>query len=499
LTSLIRASLGWPPIVIFLAVAAGASAAWLPFAMPPIAAAAILPGLLGVAILLVMPRVGLFGFVALVTLLPFAVVPVRFGIQLTALDVVLACLLIGWIARASQLGERVELPPAGIALLVFCAISVASFVFSAPYAYTPELLRRFLKLLLSTLFFVVTFNLVREAESLVKHIRALIVCGVLAAVVGLALYLQSPDGQVSLLSRLQILGYPGGREILRFLPGPNDTYTDILRATGTSIDPNVFAGMLLIVAAVMLGQLFARKPVFPRAALAPAIVLVLACLIATHSRATWLGIVVALGWMATLRYRKAWILGALGAVAVVMTPFGRGLIARVISGFEARDKASALRLSEYRNAFEIIQAYPILGIGFGASPRLGLFPGVSSQYLLVAQQTGLLGFAAYLVAIASVLVPSLRFSATSGRDPRGLVISLQSAFIAALVSGLFDHYWANHAFPHAVALFWYVAALLVRATRLASLDETQDTPETRETSEMDVSEVSAFSRSFATS
>src|SRR5215203_974695 len=169
--SVIRASLAWPPIVLLLAVIAGASAAWLPFVMPPIAAAAILPGLLAMAILLVMPRAGLFGFVALVTLLPFAVVPVRFGIQFTALDVVLICLLIGWIVRASQVGEHVELTHAGIALLVFCAISVASFVFSAPYAYTPELLRRFLKLLLSTLFFIVTLNLVTDVQSLIKHIR----------------------------------------------------------------------------------------------------------------------------------------------------------------------------------------------------------------------------------------------------------------------------------------------------------------------------------------
>jgi O-antigen ligase len=416
-------------------------------------------------VLLVAPRTGLLGFVALVTLLPFAVVPVRFGIQLTMLDVTLLCLSVAWIAHATQKGERIELTGPGIALLGFCAISIVSFVVSSPYAYTPELARRFLKLLLSTLFFVVTFNLVTDAQAVAKHLRMLIVCGILAAILGLLVYFQTPDRQVALLSRLQVLGYPAGRDVLRFLPGPNDTYTDILRATGTSIDPNVFAGMLLIVAAVLLGQLFAQAPLLPRVWLAVGEALVVGCLIATHSRATWLGLVVALGWMATLRYRKAWILGIVGAIAVTVSPFGQGLVARVISGFEARDKASALRLSEYRNAMDIIQAYPLLGIGFGASPRLGLFPGVSSQYLLVAEQTGLLGLAAYLAAIASVLLPSLRFSITSERDPRGLVISLQSAFIAALVSGLFDHYWANHAFPHAVALFWYIAALLVRATR----------------------------------
>ncbi|MFN0072974.1 MAG: O-antigen ligase family protein [Chloroflexota bacterium] len=452
-------------MAVLLAIAAGALAAVVPFALPPLAAAAVVPGVLAVLVLLAAPRTGIYGFVVLVTLLPFAVVPLRFGVQLTMLDVLLLCLLIGWLARASQRAERIELGATGIALILFCVIAVAAFIVSAPYAYTPELARRVMKLLLSTLFFVVAFNLITDGAAIARHLRAFIACGSGAAAMGLALYVQTPDRQVTLLSRLQILGYPAGRDVLRYLPGPNDTYTDTLRATGTSIDPNVFAGMLLLTGAIVLGQLFAQQPVLPRIVLGGSMLLVVGCLLATHSRATWLGLVAALGWMAVLRYRQAWILGIAGGVAVLATPFGRGLLGRVISGFEARDKASALRVSEYRNAFEIIQAYPILGIGFGASPRLGFFPGVSSQYLLVAQQTGLLGLSAYLVAVAGVIVPSLRLRGLAARDPQGLVISLQSALIAALVAGLFDHYWANHAFPHAVALFWYVAALLARATR----------------------------------
>jgi hypothetical protein len=35
----------------------------------------------------------------------------------------------------------------------------------------------------------------------------------------------------------------------------------------------------------------------------------------------------------------------------------------------------------------------------------------------------------------------------------------------ALVAGLLDHYFANQAFPHAVALFWLYAAALVVASR----------------------------------
>lgn len=463
MSSVLRATLGSVPGALLLAVAAGALAAMLPFRMSPVAAAALVPGIVVVLALVLAPQRGVLGFIILVTLLPFAVVPVRFGVQLTMLDVLLLCLLIGWLGRASQRGERIQLPAPALALIAFCLIALASFVVSAPYAFTPELARRFPKLVLSTLFFIVAYNLVVDTAAVQRHLRLFMLCGGAAAFVGLALYVQPPDRQVSVLSRLEVLGYPAGREVLRFLPGPNDTYTDVLRATGTSIDPNVFAGMLLLVGAVILGQLFASRPLLPRVWLLGLGALVVACLLATHSRATWLGLVVALAWMATLRYRRAWILGIIGAGAVMLTPFGRGLVARVVSGFEARDKASALRVSEYRNALEIIQAYPLLGIGFGASPRLGLFPGVSSQYLLVAQQTGLLGLAAYLTAILAVMLPTLRTRALAARDPSGIVTSLQSALIAALVAGFFDHYWANLVFPHAVALFWYVAALLARA------------------------------------
>jgi hypothetical protein len=38
----------------------------------------------------------------------------------------------------------------------------------------------------------------------------------------------------------------------------------------------------------------------------------------------------------------------------------------------------------------------------------------------------------------------------------------------ALVTGTLDHYFANQAFPYAVALFWLYAAALVSASRSGS-------------------------------
>ena len=141
----------------------------------------------GLAMLLVKPRVGLLGFVALVTLLPFAVVPVRFGVQLTVLDVVLICLLVGWLARASQRGERIEITRTGVALL--CLLRdrrrvVRDLVAVRLHAGAGAAVRQ---AGLEYALFVVTFNLVTDTQWLVRHLRALIVSGSVAAVLGLVL------------------------------------------------------------------------------------------------------------------------------------------------------------------------------------------------------------------------------------------------------------------------------------------------------------------------
>ena len=81
-------------------------------------------------------------------------------------------------------------------------------------------------------------------------------------------------------------------------------------------------------------------------------------------------------------------------------PVGQRMLARLTSGFAAQDRAAALRLDEYRQALKIIADYPILGVGFGGAPEVGTFVGVSSIYLLVGEQTGLIGLGLFLLTLA---------------------------------------------------------------------------------------------------
>jgi hypothetical protein len=275
--------------------------------------------------------------------------------------------------------------------------------------------------------------------------------------------LLSPINQLALLSSLRVIGYPT-TDVLRYVPGPNNTYTDQLRAIGTSVDPNVFGGTLMLALALLVVQLASPKPVWPRLVLLllalPTVVGVLLSL----SRASWLGLSVGLVLIGLLAHRRILLLAICVALALLVTPVGQDVVERFVSGLSTSDRATAFRVGEYANALVLIQRYPLLGIGFGPSPDIDVTAGVSSVYLLVAEQTGLLGLGAFLLALGSVWLTGLRaMSRTVDPRHRGLLAALLASLSAALVAGLLDHYFANYAFPHAVALFWLYSAALVAA------------------------------------
>jgi O-antigen ligase len=165
-------------------------------------------------------------------------------------------------------------------------------------------------------------------------------------------------------------------------------------------------------------------------------------------------------------------------VLILITPFGQDLVVRFVGGFSSADRATAFRLGEYANALLLIQRYPLLGIGFGLSPDIDVTAGVSSVYLLVAEQTGIIGLVLYGAALISVWLRGLR-GVVASADPQthGMRVAYTAALSGALVTGLLDQYFANIAFPHAVALFWLYSAALVAAAGSGRLLARQREPE----------------------
>lgn len=467
-----------PATAIGLSALAAATVGLAAAATDPLLVGAGLLGTLVLVAVLRWPPVGLFLFLGAVAGLPFGVVPVRVGVQLTFVDVALLATYAAFLLRLPSLvraQQGLVLGATGIWLLGFATVAVAAYVIgSGSVPVPPEGSRRFAKLLASLLFFIVALNLVAPSRRLLFWLaRALMLAGAVAGAIAAILWLLPHPTQLALLLRLVPLGYPSGN-VLRYEPAPNGTYTDQLRAVGTAVDPNVLGGTLMLATALILLQLFAaRAPLFPRAVLALLAVPALAGVLLSFSRASWVGLAAGVLFVAR-RDRRVWAAAFLGSALLLALPIGQRVVERFVGGFSAADPATALRLGEYRNAATLIQRYPVLGIGFGSSPDIDVTAGVSSVYLLVGEQTGLLGLALFLGSLGATLLAGMRAvraSERAGDAPlEGLATAATASFTGALVAGMADHYFANQAFPHAVALFWLYAAVVVVCGRQAIRD-----------------------------
>jgi hypothetical protein len=462
-----RITWGSPIVAVVLALLFGWGVGAAVALGSPVTALAVAGGLVAFWLVTRSVQAALLGLVLVGEQLPYAVIPVRVGVALTFVDALCAVIVLGWLLRHVLPSRRLELTLGGWLVVAYVVTAVVALV--AGTAYAPPngaAVRSFLKDLVAIGLFVVVVDVVRDRATIRRLVRVLILGGTLAAMIGLAIQALPRPTIVAVLSSLSVLGYPSGPGVLRFLPGPNNTYSDTLRAVGTSIDPNVFGGMLMLAAALMLAQSFARHPVLPRWLLLGGLAITAAAMIASESRASWLGLAAAGAMLATIRDRRLWLLALPAAGALLALPIGQRMVGRLASGFAAQDRAAALRLDEYRQALRIIADYPILGVGFGGAPEVGTFVGVSSIYLLVGEQTGLLGLGLFLLTLLAIGVAGLRAALTApDLEDRALSGTLLAPFVGAVLVGNLDHYFMNPRFPHMVALFWLYVGLLAATAR----------------------------------
>ena len=448
---------------VILALLAGAVLGiGIAFATPLMAIMGLL-GLAAVIAFFLWPELGVLAFIGVANLLPFAVIPVRFGLSLTLVDATLTTLLIAWLYWAIQRGRPLVGSALTFPMLIYLGLALASFVLGLTYSIDPDRFRLFLKSLNSILFFFSVTNCIRSASQLRRAVTVLLLCGVLAAVIAVVLQYLPQETTIRILSALGPFGYPTGAGVLRPIAD-----TNIQRAIGTSVDPNVLGGLLMLTTALITGQLFSRKPLIPRKALLPMLIVVAAAVLLTASRSALGGALVGAVVVGTFRDRRLLLVVIVAIVGFFFLPKDWEFVNRIREGLAFQDKASLMRLDEYKNAINTIVQYPWFGIGFGNPPSINLFLGVSSMYLLIGQEMGLLGMAAFL-AILVVLAWQLLAALHEATDDatKGILLSLTAAMAAAASAGMLDHYFVNIEFPHMIALFWLYAGLATIASRLA--------------------------------
>lgn len=427
----------------------------------------------------------IFGFwvvIGIIILLPFAVFPVKIVFSPTFLDAALVGLIGVWLLRAmsnkdeewrAEDGKQIRLRPPSSALRLIWAVAVfiglTIFAFIAGLSHAPltaNVLRHFVELLMSMALFFVVVESVRDHASLERVVRALILGGALAAALGIFLYALPDETANRLLNLLRPLGYPGG-DVLRYIEDNPDLPE---RAIGTSVDPNVFGGMLIMAATLALPQITARKRLLPGLGSFLAIGLMVVCLILTFSRGAFVGLASAAVGLALVRYRRLLPLLLLGGLLLLFLPATQDYVAHFIEGLQAQDLATQMRLGEYRDALTLIGRYPIFGVGFASAPDIDLYLGVSNVYLLIAEEMGLVGLVAFLGLVGMLFALAWRVRRPALADARlePLWLGVHAALVGALVGGLFDHYFFNLDFHHVTTLFWLMFGLAAAASQLAA-------------------------------
>jgi polysaccharide biosynthesis protein PslJ len=451
---------------VALALVAGALIA---FGSPAIAFAIALAAV-AAAIVLSNIDFGLYAVIAIAVLLPFGALPLNIGFNPTFLDLALLALFGMWVARGlTRQGDDFIATPLGLPILSFLVLAVFSFIAGLAYApITQDVLRHFAEVLISIGLFFVVVNILPTRDALGRFVTALIVAGFISASIGIILYFIPSSWSIQILSALRIFKYPTGDGVLRYI---EDDPNNPMRAISTSIDPNVLGGLMILVTALTMPQLFAARPLLPRKLLGVMAAAMIVCMVLTFSRGAMLGLGLALVVIATIRYRPILALLILGVAVFLLLPFTQDYLGHFLDALTLSDLATQMRLGEYKDALTLISRYPIFGVGFGGAPDIDTYLGVSSVYLLMAEEMGLVGLAAFLVTMGLFFfhVTQAWFDRLVHDDFLApIMLGVAGAVLGAMVGGLTDHYFFNLAFPHSVALFWLYVGLGMVAVRLGT-------------------------------
>lgn len=445
--------------VLFVVIVAGLLVGALFGGLGPITAIGLI-GALGVGLLMLRStQVSLFALVALICLLPYGALPFRIGFRPTFLDLALAALFAVWGLRLITGRQRTfVISPVGGLLFVFQGWAIFIFIFGLRYGgLNVTVARNFMETLLAVNLFFLVVNQVVTLKQVEQISRAIVLAGSGTAALGIFFYFIPGNWTVRILSLLRVFQYPT-EGILRYI---EDDPEQPMRAISTSIDPNALGGLMVFLTIITVVHLFAPRPILRRRYLFVISGLMVLTLYLTFSRGSLLGVVAGLGVISLMRYRKlVWVMVAAAALVVIL-PQTQVYAERFIEGIQGQDLATQMRFGEYKDAFNLISRYPLTGVGFFGTPDIDIYVGVSSVYLLLAQQLGLIGAGLYLLIGLTYLVI---IGATLRRLPKNhqletSLLAYGGAILGAMVSGVFDHFYFNLTFIHIGSFYWLIMGL----------------------------------------
>jgi len=410
----------------------------------------------------------LYVLIATAILLPFGTLPFRIGFTPSLIETALGGFLVVYLMQwMSGRRRTLHLTPVSWSIVVLLLVLVLAFILGLRHAmFTMNTLKTFVSLCGIIGFSLILADVASHVLILRRISLVMLLVGAVAGTIGIVLWLLPDATAETILNRLGRFGYPVGG-VIRYRE--DGVAIGQERAIGTWVDPNAYAGFLLMVGGLAGTQLFSPRPLTKYRWLAFACFgMIITALFLSDSRGSFLGLVFGLGVVAVLRYRNLLWVGIAGALMMPFLPPTRAFLDRIIAGFTASDLETQMRLGEYQDALTLIERYPVLGVGFTGVPDIDLYVAVSSTYLLLASYAGALGLLAFAMVFVTVIGWGLRWWAHIQRDDElaDVWLGLLAGIMGVLLGGVVDHFYFNPQFQATSFMLWAFMGLFMATTRL---------------------------------
>lgn len=242
------------------------------------------------------------------------------------------------------------------------------------------------------------------------------------------------------------------------------------RVSGTLGSPNTAAGYLELLLAPAMGVLLTPLPKRYKLLAGLAFSLGAVAMLLTFSRGGWVAFIVSITLLLSVAFYRGWLSPKLPlTIIAILVPVLFVFRQPILDRLQGDDLGAAdSRTIMYRQALRVIEANPVLGVGANNyanwyeqhpepeidAPRLRT---AHNKYLLVWAETGIIGLAAFLGFLFSVIKSGWEIGSLNDRLMSPLAIGFTVAIVGQMAHMFFDIF---HSRPQ-VQTLWIVAALVI--------------------------------------
>ncbi|MCL2753100.1 MAG: O-antigen ligase family protein, partial [Defluviitaleaceae bacterium] len=252
------------------------------------------------------------------------------------------------------------------------------------------------------------------------------------------------------------------------------------RIYSTLENPNVLGGYLIFIVIISFAMIYYYKDAWHKLFALGIFGAAGLCVVFTHSRGAWLGLLVAAGLFALIRERRLIFLGVLG---LIVAPFiiPPEILMRFLSIGDMADTSTSYRVSIWLGSVDMIQVFWPSGIGQGVENfnfvyNLFALSAAFTQhthmlYLQIMVYWGIAGIGMFLLIMGGLFKNLIHAITNSDNAIKTLGAALFAAMAGYMVKAFTDNVWYNF---RIFAFFWVIVALGIALANISKQGSVQN-------------------------